>query len=169
MDYTIERVKPGDEATLAYIQTESWKAGFKDILPADVLQNCTQPDKVTAMYRRLLAQNIGNGYLLKTDGHPHWIAWWDATREKDMPGYAELICIHSLQENWRQGYGSKMMDIVLRDIAAAGFSKVMLWVFEANIRARRFYETHGFITHGKTKPNIEPAEICYEKTLSGSC
>ena len=165
MEYTIERVKLGDEAVLAYIQTESWKAGFKDILSADVLERCTQIDKATAMYRRLLEQNVGNGYLLKVERNPHCIAWWDATREKDMPGYAELICIHSLQNQWRKGYGSKMMDAVLHDITAAGYSKVMLWVFEDNIRARRFYEAHGFTTSGKTKPNIEPTEICYEKNL----
>ena len=117
------------------------------------------------MYSRLLVQNIGNGYLLKVKGVPHCIAWWDATRENDMPGYAELICIHSLQNQWRKGFGSKMMDVVLHDIANAGYSKVMLWVFEENTRARRFYEKHGFETKGKVKPNIEPKEICYEKKL----
>lgn len=165
MEYTIERAKLGDEAILAYIQTESWKAGFKDILPADILCRCTQMDRVTAMYRRDLVRNTGNGYLLKVGGDPHCIAWWDATREKDMPGYAELICIHSLQNRWRNGYGSKMMDAVLRDIGAAGYAKVMLWVFEANTRARRFYEAQGFTTSGKRKPNLTPAEICYEKSL----
>ena len=165
MEYTIEQVKPGDEAVLAYIQTESWKAGFKDILSAEVLDRCTQIDKATAMYRRLLEQDIGNGYLLKVGGGPHCIAWWDTTREKDMPGYAELICIHSLQDKWREGYGSRMMDKVLTDVSAAGYSKIMLWVFEANTRARRFYEAHGFTPNGKIKPDSEPAEICYEKTL----
>ena len=165
MKYSIERVKLGDEATLAFIQTESWKAGFKDILNPDTLLRCTQVDKVTTMYRRLLEQNIGNGYLLKVEGKPHCIAWWDATREKDMSGYAELICIHSLQNHWRKGYGSKMMDAVLHDIAAAGYSKVMLWVFEDNSRARLFYEKHGFETKGRVKPNTEPKEICYEKVL----
>ena len=91
MEYSIERVKLGDEATLAFIQTESWKAGFKDILNPDTLLRCTQVDKATTMYRRLLEQNIGNGYLLKVEGKPHCIAWWDATREKDMPGYADQI------------------------------------------------------------------------------
>ena len=165
MEYTIEPVKPGDESALAYIQTESWKAGFKDILSADILERFTQIDKATAMYRRLLEQNVGNGYLLKVEGKPHCIAWWDTTREKDMPGYAELICIHSLQDKWRKGYGSKMMNAVLQDISAAGFSKVMLWVFENNTRARRFYEAHGFTTSGKTKLNFAATELCYEKSL----
>ena len=165
MEYTIERVKLGDEAVLAYIQIESWKAGFKDILSDETLERCTQVDKVSAMYQRLLEHNVGHGYLLKVEGKPHCIAWWDVSREKDMPGYAELICIHSLPEKWRNGYGSKMMNTVLYDIVNAGFSKVMLWVFEDNTRARKFYESHGFITNGKVKPNIEPIEICYEKYL----
>ena len=165
MEYTIERVKLGDETVLAYIQTESWKAGFKDILSADVLERCTQVDKATAMYRRLLEQRVGNGYLLKVEGEPHCIAWWDAAREKDMPGYAELICIHSLQDKWRKGYGGKMMNTVLEEASAAGFSKVMLWVFEDNTRARRFYEAHGFTTCGRMKSSLGSLELCYEKNL----
>lgn len=165
MDYTIERVKVGDEAILAHIMTESWKAGFKDILSPEVLTKYTNVDKATMMYKRLLEQNIGNGYLLKVEGKPHCIAWWDDTRETDMPGYAELICIHSLPGQWQQGYGSKMMDTVLYDISAAGYTKVMLWVFEKNTRARCFYEAKGFITKGKKKTGMGATEICYEKNL----
>ena len=165
MDYSIERVKPGDEAVLAYIQTESWKAAFKDILSADIMESRTQIDKATAMYRRLMEQNIGNGYLLKVDGEAHCMAWWNSTRETDMPGYAELICIHSLQNRWRKGYGSKMMKTVLDDISKAGFSKVMLWVFEENTRARSFYEAHGFVCTEKNKSDFGAKEICYEKSL----
>lgn len=165
MDYEIERVKLGDEMILAHIQTESWKAAFKDILSPEVLTKYANADKATMMYRRLIEQNIGNAYLLKVQGKPHCIAWWDVTREKDMPGYAELICIHSLPNQWRKGYGSKMMDTVLHDIVNAGYTKVMLWVFEENERARKFYEKHGFKTTGKVKSDIGAAEICYEKKL----
>ena len=41
----------------------------------------------------------------------------------------------------------------------------MLWVFEDNVRARRFYETIGFTASGKVKTNIGAVEVCYEKTL----
>ncbi len=163
MSYTIDRVKFGDEQALAYIQTESWKAAFKDILDDEELVRCTNIDKATAMYRRLLEQNVGNGYLLKVEGKPHCIAWWDATRAADMPGYAELICIHSLPNQWRRGYGSRMMERVLKDIQTAGYKKVMLWVFEQNESARAFYEKHGFAWKGKVKPDLVPIEICYER------
>ena len=165
MEYQIRRAQPGDEAALAYIQTESWKAGFQDILPPDTLARFTQLDRVTAMYHRSLAPDQGNGYLLFVDGEPHCIAWWDKSREEDMPEYAELICLHSLPNRWRQGFGSKMMDAVLRDIREAGYSKVMLWVFTENPRARRFYEAHGFTPNGKIKTGFDAEEICYERML----
>ena len=33
----IRKVRAGDEQALAYVQTESWKAAFKKIVPADLL------------------------------------------------------------------------------------------------------------------------------------
>lgn len=163
MDYSVERVKIGDEEILAYIQTESWKAAFKDILDEETLKQYTQLDKAREMYKTLLQQNSRNGYLLKVEGEPHCMAWWGASRDEDMPDYAELICIHSLQNKWRKGYGRKMMDRVLQDMKADGWEKAMLWVFEENLRARAFYEALGFAANGKKKEFLGSTELCYEK------
>ena len=38
----IRNVRPGDEDSLAYVQTESWKAAFREIVPADILAECTR-------------------------------------------------------------------------------------------------------------------------------
>jgi len=165
MEYIIEPAKLGDEEVLAYIQTESWKAAFCDILSREVLERCTNVEKATEMYKGLLEQKIGNGYLLKAEGTPHAIAWWSASREADMHGFAELICIHSLADKWRMGYGSKLMDRVLKDISNAGYSKVMLWVFAENVRARAFYEKHGFVVNGRETKSFGATEVCYEKSL----
>ena len=165
MEYKIEPVKIGDEEVLAYIQTESWKAAFWDILSSDVLERCTNMDKAIEMYKGLLEQKAGNGYLLSVEGKPHAIAWWSASREADMPGYAELICIHSLQDKWRKGFGSKLMDRVLEDILKAGYDKVMLWVFEENLRARAFYEKYGFVLNGKETKSSGATEVCYELAI----
>ncbi len=165
MGYMIRKVQAGDETHLAYIQTESWKAAFRNILPEEILQKTTEINRATAMYKRLLDEHTGNGYILEVNGIPHCIAWWDKARDDDMTDYAELICIHSLQDNWRKGYGTKMMKKVLGDIKDAGYTKAMLWVFADNDRARKFYEARGFVTYGKTKPCFETQEICYERNL----
>lgn len=99
----IRTVRPGDEERLAYVQTESWKAAFREIVPAEILAECTALEPAIAMYRRLLNERFGNGYLLELDGKAHCIAWWSEARDEDSAGCAELICIHSLPRKLAQG------------------------------------------------------------------
>ena len=165
MNVSIRRVQPGDEAALALIQTESWKAAFASILDGETLARCTNLDRATAMYAGLIAEKKGNGYLLSLDGQPHCIAWWDAARDAAFAGKAELICIHSLPGNWRRGYGGQMMDRVLSDIAAAGYAEAALWVFEKNARARAFYEAKGFRATELRKTGLGAVEMCYVRPL----
>ena len=117
------------------------------------------------MYQRLLEGNIGNGYILSVNGKPHCLAFWNAARDADSEGKAELIAIHSLPDNWRKGYGSRMMDHVLEEIRQSGFSEVVLWVFRDNTNARAFYESKGFKLTGISKPALGTEEVLYARTL----
>lgn len=164
-DFCIRKVGKGDEDTLAYIQTESWKAAFKNIVPEELLIKCTDINKATKMYRKLLDDNKGNGYILEVERKPHCIAYWDKAGENDLSGYAELICIHSLPNKWHQGYGSKMMDKVLEDIKNARYSKVMLWVFTENRRAIAFYKSKGFQASSRIRSAFGSTEIMYVKAM----
>ena len=161
----IRRVKNGDAPKLAFVQTESWKAAFAEIITPELLEKCTDVSRAEKMYDRLINDNIGNGYVLEIDGSAQCIAFWDASREADMNSYAELICIHSLSSGWRRGYGSMMMDRVLEDISKAGYRKVMLWVFEKNLRAIGFYRKFGFEPNGRCKESLGAVEVMYEKEL----
>lgn len=165
MGIDIRKVKQGDADTLAYIQTESWKAAFKIIIDAEMLEKCTNIDKARLMYQRLLDENKGNGYILTVDNKPHCIAYWDKARDLELAGKAELICIHSLPNNWHKGFGSKMMDVVIEDIKKSGYSEVALWVFRDNLRARAFYEAKGFVLNDVTKEAFDSEEVLYSKML----
>lgn len=165
MEIDIRKVKQGDADTLAYIQTESWKAAFKGIIDDEMLEKCTDILKARLMYQRLLDDNKGNGYILTVDDKPHCIAYWDKARDSDLIGKAELICIHSLPDNWHKGFGSKMMDMILEDIKKSGYSEVVLWVFRDNLRARAFYEAKGFVLNDVTKEAFDSEEVLYSKML----
>lgn len=165
MEIDIRKVKQGDADTLAYIQTESWKAAFKGIIDDEMLDKCTNIDKARLMYQRLLDDNKGNGYILTVDNKSHCIAYWDKARDSELAGKAELICIHSLPNNWHKGFGSKMMDMVLSDIKSSGYSEVVLWVFRDNLRARAFYEAKGFVLNDVTKVAFDTEEVFYSKFL----
>ena len=112
----IRRAIPGDERVLAYIQTESWKAAFGDILSAEELARCTNLQKAEQMNHRVLRREGCSMAIKLVVNRPHCIAAWGKNRCGLGDTVGELICIHSLQENWAKGYGSAMMEYVLAQL-----------------------------------------------------
>ena len=164
-DISIRRANPGDEQVLAYIQTESWKAAFAGILSPEELERCTDIQKTEQMYHNVLRRDGCNMAIEFVDGKPHCIAAWGKNRCDLGETVCELICIHSLQNNWAMGYGSAMMEYVLTQLQQANYESVILWVFEENIRARKFYEKHGFELTEQKKLANSITELMYIKTL----
>ena len=156
---------PGDEQVLAYIQTESWKAAFVDILSPEELERCTNLEKAEQMYHNVLRRDGCNMAIEFVDGKPHCIAAWGKNRCDLGDAVGELICIHSLQNNWAKGYGSAMMEYVLVQLQQAQYESVILWVFEENSRARKFYEKHGFELTEQKKLANGIAELMYMKKI----
>ena len=164
-EVSIRKAVPSDEQMLAYIQTESWKAAFAGILSPEELARCTNLEKAEQMYHNVLRRDGCNMAIEFVDGKPHCIAAWGKNRCDLDDTVGELICIHSLQNNWAKGYGSAMMEYVLAQLQQAQYESVILWVFEDNTRARKFYEKHGFELTGQKKPANGIAELMYKKRL----
>lgn len=57
------------------------------------------------------------------------------------------------------------MERILEDVKEAGYSQIMLWVFEKNIRAIRFYEVNGFVAGGRKQTALEAVEEMYIKEI----
>jgi len=161
----LRKAQIGDEKILAYIQTESWKSAFADILDADELARCTNKKRIIAMYEKVLGNPQIYMNIMFVDETAHGITAWSRNCAAMGDETAELICIHSLQNQWRKGYGSVMMEQVLQEMKEADYSKVILWVFADNARARAFYEKHGFILSGEEKTANGIRELMYQKKL----
>ena len=162
---SIRRAVIGDETVLAKIQTESWKAAFSRILSPEELQRCTLMENAVQMYHTVLQQKACSIAIEYVSEQPHCIAAWGKNRCDLAEAVGELICIHSLPMNWANGYGSNMMKYVLNQLQQEGYESAILWVFEANIRARKFYEKHGFeLTEHKRQKN-GTWEIMYMRSL----
>ena len=159
----LRRACPGDEAALALIHTESWKAAFREILSPEVLAPRTDRQGITDLYQSILGRDFPRITLASVAGEPCGMAVWGESR--DGLEAAELICIHVLPNGWRQGCGSAMMESALQEMKAAGYTAAVLWVFTANTRARTFYEKLGFSPTGKTKNTLGAEELLYKKEL----
>lgn len=165
MKITIREAEPGDEKILAYIQTESWKSAFADIISAEDMERCTDIAKAEAMYENVFKSGYAEMSVLEIDGKPHCIAAWSKSRNPQFSDCAELICIHSLCDKWGKGYGSMMMNHIIDEINNSGYNSVLLWVFEKNTRARTFYEKHGFELTDNTQISYGAVEVMYRKKL----
>ena len=161
----IRKAEPGDEKILAHIQTESWKAAFADILSPEELVRCTNQQKAEQMYHSVLRREGCNMAIEFVADQPHCIAAWGKNRCDLGDTVGELICIHSLQNNWAKGYGSAMMEYVLARFKQEGYKFVILWVFEANTRARKFYEKHGFRLTEQKKLANGITELMYARNI----
>ena len=53
----------------------------------------------------------------------------------------------------------------LADVKAAGYTKLLLWVFTDNVRAIRFYEAQGFTFGGRKQPAFGTTEEMYVRAL----
>ena len=165
MNIKIRKARNGDEKTLAYIQTESWKSAFANIISADDLKKYTDIVKAESMYKNVLKSGYAEISVLEIDGKPHCIAAWSKARNPEFSDSAELICIHSLCDNWGKGYGTMMMNHIFNEILNSGYNSVVLWVFEKNTRARSFYEKHGFVLTDNTQTTYGAVEVMYLKDL----
>ena len=165
MNITIRKAKLGDEKILAYIQIESWKSAFVDIISDEDMEKCTDIAKAEAMYENVIKSGYAEMSILEINGKPHCIAAWSKARNSQFSDCAELICIHSLSENRGKGYGSMMMNHIIDEIKNSGYNSVLLWVFEKNTRARNFYEKHGFELTDNAQISYDAVEVMYRKEL----
>lgn len=165
MNIAIRKALIGDEKTLAYIQIESWKSAFADIISEEDMIKYTNIIKAEEMYSNVLNSDYAKVSILEIDSKPHCIAAWSKARNPEFSDSAELICIHSLCDNRGKGYGSEMMKHILEEIKNSGYENVLLWVFEKNNRARCFYEKHGFALTENRQISHGAVEVMYRKNL----
>lgn len=164
-EWIIRPAVPEDAPVLAHIQTEAWKSAFGGILSPEALAQATKPEESQAMHAFVLEHQLAHVSLQCIDGTPQGMTAWSENRDNLGCDTAELICIHSLPQFWGHGYGANMIQHALEEAKYAGYVRLVLWVFEGNERARRFYETHGFHLTDRKQQNLGATEVMYEITL----
>jgi GNAT superfamily N-acetyltransferase len=75
------------------------------------------------------------------------------SRDDDTPpGTGELASIYLAPEAWSRGLGGRLLATAVDDLHGRGFAPLVLWVIEANLRGRRFYERVGWRPDGARQP-----------------
>ncbi|MEU4422156.1 GNAT family N-acetyltransferase [Actinoplanes sp. NPDC024001] len=141
-----------DAEALAVVQTRTSREVYRGVMPAEYLDRL-DPSRRRQVWRQLIeSDRFPAGTLVVEDRDDGVVGFINVAPSGDADADAGLVgevrAVYVLPEHWGRGAGRLLMEAGLRRLADAGCRQVILWVLEANERARRFYEAAGWRTDG---------------------
>jgi GNAT superfamily N-acetyltransferase len=157
---TIRLARPEDALAIAEIHVASWRAVYPGIVPQEILDGLSI-DRRAASWSRVLAEpGERRTWVACRDGRPIGFAGTEplgsdadtpAEREQLEGRPAELKTVYLVPDAIGAGIGRRLFGRAIDDLVERGYSPLILWVFTANVRARRFYEAAGWRPDGAAK------------------
>jgi len=134
-----------DVRAIAELQVVSWRAAYRDILPEQILAALSVDDRA-ANWRQLLIDGTAEVRIAEENGSLLGIGSFGHSRDDDVPRHtAEVYALYLDPSVWRRGIGRQLWQSAAGELAGRRFERLIVWVFEANAAARRFYEAMGCI------------------------
>ena len=153
MEIVIRKALPEDASNYANCHISCWLSAYKGIVSYEFLGSL--PSEAESRCERYKQAFINPGsceyYCVEREGKMIGFLFFGSSSDEDKPLAGDVIAIYLLEEFWSKGYGRKMMDYAVERLRQLGHSEIILWTFERNARARRFYEKYGFSLDGRTK------------------
>lgn len=128
----------------------SWKEGFKELVPVNLLDEITEDFWVE--YFAVLIDKYGHvdriKVILENDIIVGLISYGRIPSDK----FEKLVEIHSLYilpEYFNKGYGSELVEYAVNDLRELGYHNLTFWVIKDDKRAEKFCEKNGFVRTGE--------------------
>lgn len=129
-----------DLLEISNIYESSWKFAYKDIIPQDYL-DCIPKGR----WANSITKEGMNNLVLIENGIIIGTASFCKSRWEQYNDYGEIVSLYFLPDYVGKGYGSTLLKKSVEELKFLGYNKLLLWVLEDNLRARRFYEKNGFV------------------------
>lgn len=134
-----------DAPDLARVHVASWRAAYRGIMPDAVLDELSE-EAFEARWRQSVEQAQRSTLVGEVGGQVIGFASTGPSRDADaVPLHTgELYGLYLDPRVWGQGMGRALCNAALQKLLVDEFVEATLWVLEANVRARSFYEQLGF-------------------------
>jgi RimJ/RimL family protein N-acetyltransferase len=139
-----------DANAIAQTHIRSWQKIYKDFIPDTILMNLSLEERTKQWYdrisrgRKVVVLDVEN----KLIGFASICPYRDSSEDESV---GEISSMYLDPGHWRKGYGTKLCQAAIAELEQEGYKKVVLWVLEANIQVRQFYEAMGFKITDTTK------------------
>jgi RimJ/RimL family protein N-acetyltransferase len=167
---TVRLARPEDAAAIADAHVRGWLAAYRGLIPDAVLDGLSVERRTEQWRETIASQNPdsdGRTWVVEEAGDVKGFAGTGAVRDPpdDLAAAGEVLVIYLAPEARGKGLGRVIFSHAVDDLKARGFDPIVVWVFEANAVARRFYEAAGFRPDGARQPvdfgEVAPPEIRY--------
>lgn len=157
-----------DAHTLADIHARSWETAYHGLVPADAIAKVSAGRP--ALWKRILGEGNQNDTFAVCDGElvVGFLVVGPSRDDDTDTSTCEVISLYLSPLQFGKGFSNLAIWHAVTYAAELGYRAITLWVLEKNIRARLFYEKHGFFFDGSRKQIIigEPMyELRYMRTL----
>lgn len=147
---------------MSLIHALGWRTTYQDAVPADYMAAEITDERWVPFFREDYETGRCHGLLLCRGDMPVACCTYGPARTGASPRQSGLVTFHSRgYEGWGEvvsfythpeekgrGYGSALMEEVLRRLRREGYERVFVLVLRENENARRFYSRHGFAWDG---------------------
>ncbi|MCW3477277.1 GNAT family N-acetyltransferase [Limobrevibacterium gyesilva] len=130
-----------DAAELGRMHVQSWRETYPGLLPDSLLAGL-DPVQRGARWAEIIATGCRLFVVRDAAGIVGFGSCGDQ-RAAELPYSGEITALYVLRRAQRQGVGRRLMDVLARDLAAAGHHSAALWVMHGNDPAIRFYTALG--------------------------
>lgn len=151
MNETIRAATPGDAEAIAACKVEAWRAAYRGLMPAELLDGL-DPRALAETWRARLASPAARQeiWLLELDGEGCGFCSVGPVRDDDLDSgvVGEVQGINLEPSHWGRGLGRKLLLHAFGVLRRLSFEEVSLWCMEGNRRAERFYGAAGLHAEG---------------------
>ncbi|MEJ2290554.1 MAG: GNAT family N-acetyltransferase [Deinococcales bacterium] len=158
MPLLIRDAGPRDAAAIASIARRGWSTGYRGLLEASFLDRRAASDQETE-WRSYLADRPDDHGILVADsdgtvvGFVRFGPTVDSDRAREADG--EVYGFYVAPERTGEGLGRRLFAAARERLAAMGHRHLVLWTFEGNRAAERFYARAGLAPDGARRAESE--------------
>ena len=166
----IRKATETDIPAIASLHIEGWKGAYGGIVDQAYLDTLSLDMRIKSWTEWMAAQE-SDTFLAEADSKAAGFVTIGRTKTPP-PGSSpirpshsgEIYALYLHPSAWRQGIGTALLKHAARELKARKHSTLCLWVLDANVRGKAFYEKMGGQKLGGKMIEIGPSnlkEICY--------
>jgi GntR family transcriptional regulator, nutrient-sensing system regulator len=143
---TIRVAQPNDAEVMASVFIDAWRGAYRGIVD-DAVIDALQHGDIASWMRNLVA-NTAARTLVAEEGPGDVLGFTRFGDDAEDAANGHIFAMYVATRASGKGVGRQLLERAIGEVDPNSTRAVTLWVFERNIRARRFYEAAGFRPDG---------------------